>query len=68
MNRFKVLLKFIIKVQCEPILGWYHWESRQGMVKEPKIAKSFFLALLLNVFTTMIFFFMFINCIFEYMA
>jgi hypothetical protein len=27
----------------KPILGWYHWEPLQGLVKEPKVAKSFFL-------------------------
>jgi len=28
-------------VTGEPILGWYHYEPLQGMVKEPKAVKSF---------------------------
>jgi hypothetical protein len=36
----------------EPILGWYYKEPPQGMVKEPKITKSFFGPFSLNFFTT----------------
>ncbi len=40
----------------EPILGWYHQELLQGMVKEPKMTKWFLRPSSLSFFTTIIFF------------
>jgi hypothetical protein len=45
----------------KPILGWYHKESPQGMVKEPKWPNHFPRSFPLNVFTTIIYFILFLS-------
>jgi hypothetical protein len=41
----------LFKAQCcwplwgKPILGWYHWEPPQGMIKKSKVPKLFYWAI-----------------------